>query len=335
MKRTGAMLVGLCLALLLGAPAAQAMKFFKRDGVLILYGTYASGDEARLDEALTPEVRTVILRSPNGGGLARGRELARRIERAGVTTVVHGPCTGMICPMLFLAGRERLFSGETRPEASYLRLTIASGYLPDTAGEDRGESWASQMDWWRSHTRLTREQTQPLHAADTANLTPPAESKLFFHPAAQTLRGSVMHCWGERQAVPDCTALADTDALQLGIITRSERYRDVRVLRERPDLPRPRATAFAALAAAPGQLVSEGCNKLYARFLDYDAPRAFVISASGGCFARSAQSLRPYAEALAACTKASPGRECRFYAVDDEVVFTDFSEPLPESSPAS
>ena len=318
---------GLLLACAVVAGPAEAMVFFKRSGVMIIHSAYASGDEARLREVLTPEVRTVILRGPSGGGWNRGRELAGIIEKAGVKTVVHGVCAGLVCPMMFMAGKERLFSGETRPEATYVRLAIATGEFPDTAGEDRGESWSNLMDWWRNHSKLSYAQTRPQHQPLLQTTSPATESKMIFHPAARTSKGSVMHCWGDRQTVPYCEAVAETDALQLGIITSAELFRDSDVLKERPDMARPKAVE-GRISDAPGSQVSDGCNRLYAEFLRFDSPRAFAIGSGGGCSYRTAQSLRPYAEALAACTKINHGRECRLYAVDDDLVFVDFKQPL-------
>ena len=317
------------LACLLGCllvSQASAMVVFRRADVLIVHGTYAVGDESRLRDALTPGVTTVILRGgPIGGSFSRGLELAQIIEKARVTTVVHGPCTGLICPMMFLAGKERQFSGETRAEASYVRLQIGNGIFPDTAGEDRGESWNTVVSWWHDHSRLGYAMLSPQHQPLLQNGNTDLESKLIFHPDAKTAKGSVMHCWGKQQTVPNCEAVGDTDALQLGIITRRERYQSS-LLHERADTAVPPGVAEGNITTPPGLAVSDECNRLYAEFLRFDSPRAFVISDSGNCNFRSAQHIRPHAEAMDACRKRSSGDECRFYAVDTDYVFVDFSQ---------
>jgi len=321
------------LGYLLVSQVASAMVVFRRADVLIIHGSYAVGDESRLSDALTPEVTTVILRGgPNGGSFSRGLELAQIIEKAKVTTVVHGPCTGLICPMMFLAGKERLFSGETRAEASYVRLQVGNGIFPDTAGEDRGESWNTVMSWWHDHSHLGYAMLSPQHQPLLQNGNTDLESKLIFHPDAKTVKGTVMHCWGKQQTVPYCEAVGDTDALQLGIITHRERYQSS-LLRERADTAAPPGVAKGNIATPPGVTVSDECNKMYAEFLRVDSPRAYVISDSGSCNFRSAQRIRPHAEAMEACRKRNSGGECRFYAVDTDYVFVDFSQAQQPERP--
>ncbi len=321
------------LGCLLGSQLASAMVVFRRADVLIIHGTYAVGDESRLRDALTPGVTTVILRGgPGGGSFSRGLELAQIIEKARVTTVVHGPCTGLICPMMFLAGKERQFSGETRAEASYVRLQVGNGIFPDTAGEDRGESWNTVMSWWHNHSSLTYAMLSPQHQPLLQNGNTDLESKLIFHPDAKTVNGTVMHCWGKQQTVPYCEVVGATDALQLGIITRRERYQSS-LLRERADTGVPPPVAEGNIATPPGVAVSDECNRLYADFLRVDSPRAFVISESGGCNFRSAQHIRPHAEAIEACRKRNSGSECRFYVVDTDYVFVDFAQAQAPDRP--
>lgn len=318
------------LAGLLALHQADAMVMVRRAEVLVVHGSYATGDETRLRDALTPEVTTVVLRSPGGGSFSRGLELARIIEEARVTTVVHGSCSGLICPMMFLAGKERQFSAETRPEASFVRLQIGNGIFPDTAGEDRGESWNTVMTWWHNHSRLSYAMLSPQHQPLLQNGNTELESKLFFPPEARTASGSVMHCWGRRQTVPYCETVRDTDALQSGIITRDERFQSS-LLREHPDTAAPPVVAEGGIAAAPGTTFSDECNRRYADFLHFDSPRAFVVAENGSCYYRTAQNIRPHAEAMDACRRQHAESGCRFYAVDDAFVFVDFTlGPLPE-----
>jgi hypothetical protein len=81
----------------------------------------------------------------------------------------------------------------------------------------------------------------------------------------------------------------------------------------------PKKAAFAAIddvGAVP--YLNEKGRQGFLKFLAMKKPRAFVI-APNGSWSASSQGKDPVAGALQACGKGN--KECRVYAVDDEVVW--------------
>jgi dienelactone hydrolase len=82
----------------------------------------------------------------------------------------------------------------------------------------------------------------------------------------------------------------------------------------------PQPTGFAPLKQSPPVASLSGwCAAAYDRFLQLDVPRAFAISAGGGC-SYSWSALDVMARALAACQERYK-EACKLYAVNDEVTW--------------
>lgn len=309
--------------------ANAALSFWKKEGVLIIYGEAVADDVAKLKEQLSPELRTVILKAPTGTSWTVSSAMASLIEDAKVTTVAFGQCYSLTCSALFIAGKQRMFPAAGRPEAHYVRLIISDEYFPDS-GDDKGRPWSDVMYFWRDHTALGRRQTTPRHK-DTFRPSGllPSETKMFFHPSAKTSKGNYVHCWGKNQGLnQDCESMSsEGDALTLGIITTADLYQIPSFLtvtaNEVTDIKTPKPTGVANISDVPLARISDNCLKIYKEdFLRLDSPRAFVVSSGGACYSRGAQNLRPYASAMDACKKGSPTYTCDFYAVDDMVVYS-------------
>lgn len=82
-------------------------------------------------------------------------------------------------------------------------------------------------------------------------------------------------------------------------------------------------SSFAALeddTRVPG--LTENTRRLYADFLKSPRPRAFAVSPEGAS-GWASEGYKPQRQALRWCNaSAAPGRPCRLYAVDDNVVWT-------------
>ncbi|HSD36628.1 MAG TPA: hypothetical protein VLC92_03910 [Rhodocyclaceae bacterium] len=323
-------------ALVCGSSAADAMNYYKQDGVLKISGTADNSDREKLKAQLTSGVQTVILLSPTGGHWQLAVDLATQIESAKVSTVIQGPCEGFVCPAIFLAGKERMFSAAMRPEASFVSLGISTNYFPKEAGEDSARPWSDVTDFWRAHTKLRRTEVWPRHAPTLRNaIIHRAEHLMFFHPSARTSRGSGAECFGEDQSFLKCVPMSGgADALSTGVITTLDRYTPADSNDIYRDIPVPAPTKFAELTELPLKVakLNEGCNGVYETFLTYDLPRAFVISSGGGCYYSKQLDPTPYKTAMDNCRKWADlgrGRGCRFYAADDKIVFTEFSSADP------
>ncbi|MEC5385863.1 hypothetical protein VVD49_09015 [Uliginosibacterium sp. H3] len=310
--------------------SSDAMNYYKNNGVLKLSGKADASDLTKLKESLSPDITTVIVAEPTGAAWALSRDLAEIVENAKVTTVLQGWCEGFVCPAMFLAGKERMFSGIARPETMYVSLPISTGNFPPT-GEDARRPWSDLTDWWREHTKLGRTELWPRHApALRSSIVARVEHLKFFHPSAKTSKGSAIECWGEKQDFLNCVPMSDNrDALDAGIITTLDRYVPADKKEITQDIAPPPPSTFAKLEDSPLKVekLNEKCEATYEEFLRHDSPRAFVVSASGGCYFSSAIVFTPYSSAMGKCQKATKN-DCQFYAVDDKVVFAGF-KPAP------
>lgn len=292
---------------------AQAINLNHSGDVLFVYGDTRSGDEIKLKEALSQQVKYVVLRHPMGNNWQIAKPLADVIADADVTTVAHGPCTSLSCSLMFLSGKRRQFSGVGRSETSYLGLSGVF-YLYGSRGEQPS---IAANDFWQFKTEIPYSLRQK-YLQDPAHKS---SALLFFHPAAQTSLGSSMAC-PKRMLESDCEPLQNLDAVKAGLITSTERFTHPALI-ENPDLATPPATMFARLEdPLPLPRATDECKAVYQKFLKADKPRAFVVSDRGGCQFAHAQNFRPIKGAMEACERT--GAACRIYAVDDNVVFTPF-----------
>ncbi len=124
-------------------------------------------------------------------------------------------------------------------------------------------------------------------------------------------------------------SVKDATALSKGIITTEELFTHPE-LREDSDVAPPAATNVAKIDDKPIARMGDSCVEDYKNFLRQDSPKAFVVSSKGGCNWNNAQAFRPYKSALDNCKKRAD-LECRFYAIDDTVVFTPFEDNVAEA----
>jgi hypothetical protein len=310
--------------------AQSALTFWKSGDLMIITGTAAAEDVEKLKAALTPAIKTIVVRASGGTDFAPAKALSQIIEDAGVTTVVHGTCEQLGCSMLFLAGKQRMFSG-VGPATAHT-LTIGIGEPTHVfADNTRVET---MHEWWRSHTKLSRSDLSLYRESffSTVGATSKFDRKVFFPAQAKFSKGNVLHCSGnaKSQQWVDCMSVPDATALSKGIVTTDELFADAR-LSEAPDIAVPAATNVAALNGELTVLTSDRCKEIYRDYLKQDLPRAFVVSNQGGCHWTSL-AIRPFDRAMKACEKeVVAGKECRFYSVDNAIVFTPFDQPKPHA----
>lgn len=324
-----------CCTLWLMTPLAHAgLTFYTSGDLMMVHGTAENGDARKLKGKLTPDIKTVVLRSPRGMDWTTARDLGDTIAAANISTVLHGWCAELACPVMFLAGKNRMFSGVGRAEAHYLSLYIGNGGFVFSGTQDRVQS---AMDWWLRHTKLTMRDVE-VYRESVFSILPNSEKldrKVFFPDAAHYPKGNILHCSGgaKSAALIDCMPVPDSSALGKGIVTTATLFTDPR-LTEKEDTPAPAPTAFAALTDISAVPVGDNCKGIYADFLKQPSPRAFYVSEQRGCGWNNQQAFRPNKAAMDRCNESKQG-ECRLYAVDDHVVFVPFSEALPAQAPQS
>ena len=292
------------------AQSAPAIGIFKNGDMLILHSDFVTGDENKIEEALTPDVKYVVIRGVRNGDSVSTMTAARHIESANVTTVVQGYCA-FTCTRLFLAGKRRMFSGEGRLEATYLGL--GGRYYTD--GGVVIDDYAYVTSQTDIPGKFLREYIQQRD-----------NSLKIFHPKAVLMKGSTVFGCGKKTNVSDCDALPSLTAINTRVITTEELYKSSNLVVKADDQPPPKSNFAKLTETPPIQTLSDKCrNEDYREFLKQDSPRAFVISSSNACYWRNAQTFTPLKFAMEACQKAvGDTGTCKFYAVNDDVVFTPF-----------
>lgn len=334
----------LALGLGLTGSAQAALSFMTTGDLLKVWGKAEIGDEEKLAAKLTPEIKTVVLQSPDGSNWSLARDLGEKIEARGVTTVAHGPCSSFTCAMMFLSGKQRLFSGAGRAETHYVVLSF---WEANTGSNHAITSDRSTMDdvltWWSGHTKLKGSDLRVHHDSMfyTRGSTFRYDHKIFFPAEARVSPANVLHCSGEKEEklgrslyFSECMPAQDASALGKGIVTSNERFAHPEI-KAQEDIAAPAPSQYAKLTDPLTLPLNDTCRENYELFRTLDAPRAFVVSSNGGCAMRNAQSFRPRYFALEACKKLENPGSCRLYAVDDEVVFTPFDQPQAKTTTAA
>ena len=326
------LLAGLAVPSLAGA----TLQYSTQDGVMRVSSKVEAKDVEGLKVQITPAVKVLVLAGVSGGSWEQGRDMAALVEKAEVTTVAHGLCTGWACSMMFLSGKSRMFSGAGRPESHELEIPFIN-YLPNY--DCGGYHCTDISDWLGRHSKLVNADLTIYHkSVFTATTVTPPDFLIFFPAQAKATHGNVLHCAREimeekkkESTLADCLPMPGVTALNRGIVTTDEGFTHPSIS-VRDDMAAPAGSGYAKLEDPVdiGVALNDECRAIYTRFLHSDSPRAFVVSDKGDCFARFANSLRPHAEAQKAC-KASKAK-CRFYAVDDKVVFVPFDKPLPRKA---
>lgn len=314
-------------------PCLAALTFWTHGDLMIIHGKSENGDQEKLKEKLTPAIKTIIVRSPRGMDFDVARNLADQIKRAQVTTVAHGNCTELTCAMIFLSGKQRQFSG-VGPAKSHT-VTIGIGEKTHVLS---GTNTPILMihDWWLDNTKLNSKDLTLQREGGFFAIVPnnsKFDRKVFFPTQAEFSKGSVLHCSGvaKSQNLVDCTPIKEASSLSKGIVTTDDLFIDSRLI-EADDIAAPAAEKITEVPAVPSIDLSDNCKEMYKNFLRQDSPRAFVVSNMQGCHWASI-GIRPNERAMQNCQKeVISGKECRFYAVDNKLVFTPFDQPIPTAS---
>lgn len=310
LKQTLRKLGLICVLSLFLPTASMAINVFSNNDLVILWGDVKDGDDRKLEEALTPNIKYLAFRNLQGGGYDTMRRMFRVVKSANLTTVIHGSC-GFTCSRVFLAGKERLFSGESRPESHSFR--------PGGAFFADGSASSEDYAFLKSHSDIPGSLIQDYAQQQKHTLL------VFPSNAKFSQNVTAFGCDGKTYFSPgNCTPLKDLNAIGMKIITSDTLYKSVN-LKEIDDLPAPQKTDFAKINDTPAiETIHSNCRtKDYQDFLKQEKPRAFVISKST-CYRSNSTFFRPYKSPMDDCIKASGADNCKFYAVDDDIVFTPF-----------
>jgi hypothetical protein len=318
--------------------ANAALSFLTTGDMLQVSGKAEIGDLEKLTASLSPEIRTIVLLGPDGENWSLARDMSAQIESRKLTTVAQGSCSSFTCALMFLGGTTRMFSGAGRPETHYVMLNFWEANTGSSYGITADKTPMNEvLTWWSAHTKLSGSDLRVYHESIFSRIGGDFyyDRKVFFPDSAKVSPANVLHCAGEqeqklkrRQTFPECMPVRNASALSKGIVTTNELFKHPN-LSVANDIEAPAATTYAKLEDKLQLKLNDACQAQYELFLKQDAPRAFVVSANGVCAMRNALSPRPNYFALEACKRANNPGDCRFYAIDDKVVFTEFDQPAP------
>ncbi len=299
----------LCSLIFFLPTSSMAINIFTNSDLVIIYGDVKDGDDRILQEALTPSIKYLAFRGLNDSGYDTMKRLARVVKNAEVTTVVHGRC-GFTCSRVFLAGKQRMFSGEGRPETHYL--------IPRGAFFSDGSASTEDYAYLNANSDIPGSLIREYAQAQKKTL-------MIFPSNAKFSQNSTVYGCDDKTWVYNCNPLIERTALSMKIVTTNEVYRSQN-LKEAPDSIAPAATDFAKITELPPiETLSSKCRtEIYPEFLKQEKPKAFVISSNNGCYWSNGLSFRPIQTALNNCKKANAEATCKVYAVNDEVVFKPF-----------
>jgi hypothetical protein len=213
-------LPALILALAAFLPTlSDAMEFHRVGDTLVMSGPVDGGDLVRLrnELAATPP-RLVLLHDSPGGDLWNGYQVGVRIRDLGLPTAVSGKCESA-CGLIFLAGRERMFS-DGQPIAQTM-VGLHGAHATDTMRPmtELGPRMAyviESMTDRKYPADLLKRTVYPQHAEDMVYA---------FHPgryAASAAGHGVVECLKQPDVSFKCSMLDGLDALGIGVITTSE-----------------------------------------------------------------------------------------------------------------
>ena len=308
---------GLCLA----AGAAQAMDVRVLEDQLILSGQVVDGDLGRFEKALAanPKITTIILRNSPGGHPQTGFRVGEIIRQKGLTTAVSGYCYSS-CSRMYLGGVRRIFTDDYPPGAT--NIGFHGHYKKDGTLDTELMKKTGLRNWI---IKFLDGKADVALVDRWVNIPVNTGLVHFFNPARVKRGGvSTFFCGGSEpaEALPfKCEGVAKS-ALDLGVATAA----DIIQSRDQKELgsvvpPIPRPSGFAEVSdIAKLPVDNEAARNEYRRFLEVGTHRAFAVSQDRKSWAWSAAGIATAATALQGCAERAKG-PCRFYAVDDEVVW--------------
>jgi len=208
--------LALACVLAVASVSAGAMEYVTKGDVLTLSGGVTGDDTNKLKAALTPGIKYVVLNAPTGNDFQDALYAAGVVRDAKVTTVVQGVC-GYACARLFLAGEQRMFSGDVSLDRSVVELSEHANYFDFSKTSDDSKNLKAVVDFpWLVWLKYAFPNTGAGNSITGAILV--------LHPSVKK-PASVLGCLPEARKRAGCSALTDLNALETKVITTSELFR--------------------------------------------------------------------------------------------------------------
>jgi len=193
----------------------HAMEYVTKDNVLTISGNVGGDDVAQLKTALTPAIKYLILKNPKGSDFQDALYAAGAVRDAKVTTVAQGPC-GYACARMFLAGQQRMFSGDTNIENTFIELSARASYFDFSKTSDDSRNLKAVVSFpfgvWIKYAF-------PNTGAGNFSVG----AILVFHPEGKKMNG-IVGCGAEAKKKEDCVVLPELTALGTNVLTTTELF---------------------------------------------------------------------------------------------------------------
>jgi hypothetical protein len=282
---------------------------------LFATGPVVDDDIARFEDALrNPAVNTLVLVNSPGGDLWNGMRIARLVVARDLTTVAAGSCISS-CSLIFMGGKERLFSDAFRPGQTLIGFhgphdRNTKRVLPDHAVQMYA-FYKQRMGDRFQHEVVNRM----LYEMDDAG------ALLRVYDMGRPPARAPFHCRSATIARSACTPMPNADALSLGVITSAQlvpvvlpaSMRSAVTLWGQP-LPEPSTDLAAAQQALQASACAEdACRRLVQSFFDQPENRALAVPEGGRGAALYANRDTPTQAAMASIFTCNhgPGRPTR------------------------
>jgi len=289
---------------------------------LILSGPVVGDELAKIQKILASSraIDTVILRDSPGGNVPTGYRMGELFRAKGLQTAVSGYCYSS-CSRMFLGGKRRFFTDDFPPE--YTNVGFHGHY------DDHGQLKAKEVqtmglkEWIIKHSD---GKADPALVERWIHIPINIGLMHFYDPDLYKRDGvSTFMCQGTEpmaKSVLGCEPIRKT-ALDLGVVTSLEIIKSNDQAEVRAMLgERPKASGYAVIEdVGKVPLTDENGREEYRRFLAASLPRAIAVSPDAKFWAWKSGVFDAMAQALARCSQRS-NQTCKFYAVDDDVVWT-------------
>jgi hypothetical protein len=303
------------------ASVATGMQVRQVGDQLVLDGPVVGDEYDKVVRLLDmrPAISTVILRNSLGGHIATGYRLGELFRARGLSTAVSGFCYSS-CSRMFLGGKERSFTDDFPAPDTHVGFHGHYGndgrLLASLVHQLGLKAWIIRYSDGKADEQLVER---------WINIPRNIGMLHFYHPELVSRNGiSTFMCQGDEnpaRGIFGCEPIAKT-AIDVGAATSLALVHSNDQDAIRSAFPRkPPKSGFAAIDDDTRVPLSPNGIAEYRRFLAAWPPRAFAIAPVERIWGWVAGPMNTMQLALERCAMRAR-RDCRLYAVDDEVVWT-------------
>lgn len=280
---------------------AHAMTLQRQGNTLFATGPVENDFGLFRDALEVPGLEQIVFVNSPGGDLWTGMRVGRMIQSQGVRTVTAGYCVSA-CSIMFMGGKERMFSDAFRPAVTYVGLHGPHNKNTKAVNTDQ----SPQIFAFFKNAMGTQFNAELMNKAFYEMDDAGALLRVF--DVARTPKRVTYHCRSSQTQRVNCTDFPQWDALSLGVVTRTELMPVTippdmlvapKVMGYPLDAPVADPVAFLTDIATKS-CTSDGCKKLVQNYQNLKENRAIVVAVDGPGVGTTADRDSPNQAVLAA-----------------------------------